>query len=76
VAHELVAIPERQVVVGIDVEAPEQLLLPRREGGGADRLDVDERQQAEHLQELLGADQPREALDHVRVVEVAAEGDP
>ena len=56
---QLVAVPLRQVVVGVDVEPPEQLLLPRRERLRADRLDVDERHQAEHLQPLLGADERR-----------------
>ena len=34
---------ERQVVVGVDVQPPEQLLLPRRQRLAADRLDVGQR---------------------------------
>ena len=59
---EVVAVLERQVVVGVDVEAPEQLLAPRRQRVRADRLDVGQRQQAQHLQPLFDADQrPRSA---------------
>jgi hypothetical protein len=63
---ELVAVALRQVVVGVDVEPPEQLLLPRRQRLGAHGLDVDERHQAEHLQPLLGADDRGELLDDLR----------
>ena len=56
---QLVAVALRQVVVGVDVEPPEQLLLPRRQRLRADRLDVGERHQAQHLQPLLGADERR-----------------
>ena len=56
---QLVAVAEREVVVGVDVQPPEQLFLPRRQRLGADRLDVGERQQAEHLQPLFDADQLR-----------------
>ena len=72
----LVAVGQRQVVVGADVEPPQQLLFPGRERSAAHRLDVDQREQAEHLQPLLGADQGRERPHHVRVLAVLAEGDP
>ena len=54
---QLVAVAERQLVVGVDVQPPEQLFLPRCERLGADRVDVGQRQQAEHLQSLFDADQ-------------------
>ena len=74
VPHELVAVAERQVIVGVHVQTPEQLFLPRGQRVRAHRLDIDERHEAQHLEELLGADDVREALDDVRVIEIAAEG--
>ena len=68
---QLVAVPLRQVVVGVDVQTPEQLRLPRRQRLGTDRLDVDERHQAEHLQPLLGADERGELLDDVGILGIA-----
>ena len=73
--HQLVAVAEREVVVGLDVQPPEQVFLPRRQRRAADRLDVDQRHQAQHLQQLFGADQVRELRDDVRIVEIAAERD-
>ena len=72
---QLVAVPLREMVVGIHVEAPEQLLFPRRQRFRTDRPDIGERHQAEHLQALLGADEGREVLDDLRILGVAAEGD-
>ena len=39
----LVAVTDRQAVVGVDVQPPEQLLLPRGERLEADRFDVGQR---------------------------------
>ena len=63
------------MVVGVDVEPPEQLFLPRRQRLGADRLDVGEGQQAEHLQPLFDADQRGELPDDLGILGVAAERD-
>ena len=63
------------MVVGVDVEPPQQLLFPRRQRFRADRLDVGQRHQAEHLQALFGADERGEVLDDVRILGVAAERD-
>ena len=71
----LVAVALRQVVVGVDVEPPQQLFLPRRQRVRADRADVGQRHEAQHLQPVLGADEVGELLDDVRVLGVAAERD-
>ena len=63
------------MVVGLHVQTPQQFFLPRGQRARTDGLDVHERQQAEHLEELFGADQMRELRDDVRVVEIAPEGD-
>ena len=63
------------MIVGIDVQPPEQLFPPRRQRFEADRLDVGQREQTEHLQPLLDPDQLGEVLDDVRILGVAAEGD-
>jgi hypothetical protein len=70
---ELIAVAERQVVVGIDVQAPEELFFPRRHRVRTDRLDVDEGHQAQHPQQLFGSHHVREPFDDVRIVEIAAE---
>ena len=67
--------PERQVVVGVDVQPPEQLLAPRRQRLEADGLDVGQRHQAEHLQAFFDADQLGERLDDLRILRVAPERD-
>ena len=71
---QLVAIAERQLVVGVDVQPPQQLLFPRRQRLGTDRLDVDEGHQAQHLQPLLEADQGGELLDDLGIFRVAMKG--
>ena len=63
------------MVVGVHVQLPEQLFTPRRQRLEADRLDVDPRQQAEHLQPLLDANQVGKTADDRRVLGVAAERD-
>ena len=70
---QLVAVLERQVIVRVDVEPPEQLLFPRRQGVEAHRLDVRERHQAEQLEPLFDADQLRERADDFGVFGVAPE---
>ena len=50
------------MVVGVDVELPEQLFPPGRERFRADRADVDERHQASIFQTLFGADRAPPAL--------------
>ena len=70
---QIVAVLQRQVVVGVDVEPPEQLLFPPGQRLGADRLDVGERHQAQQLQPLLGADQRGELADDLRILGVAPE---
>ena len=71
----LVAVADRQLVVRVDVEPPQQLLLPRRQRLRADGLDVGERHEAEHLQPLFDADELGELPDDVRIFRVAAERD-
>jgi hypothetical protein len=66
---------EREADARVGVQPPQPILLPGCQRIGADGLDVDERQQAEHLQQLLAADQSGEPRDHVRVPGVAPEGD-
>ena len=68
---ELVAVALRQVVVGVDVQPPEEFRLPRRQRLRTDCLDVDERHQAEHLQPFFGADERCELLDDVGIFGVA-----
>ena len=68
-------VAERQVIVGVHIEPPEQLLAPRRQRVRADRLDVDQRQQAQHLQALFDADQIGQLADDLRILSVAAERD-
>ena len=70
---QIVAVLQRQVVVGVDVEPPEQLFFPSGQRVGADRLDVGERHQAQELQPLLGADQRGELADDLRILGVAPE---
>ena len=72
---QLIAVALREMVVGVHVEPPEQLLFPRRQRLRADRFDVDERHQAEHLQALFGADERREVLDDLRILGVATKRD-
>ena len=72
---QLVAVSERQLVVGVDVQPPEQLFLPRRERLEADRFDVGQRQEAEHLQSLFDADQRGEPPDRLGIFGVAAKRD-
>ena len=57
---ELVAVAERQVVVGVDEQPPEQLRPPRCQRLQADGLDVGQGHQAQHPQPLLDADERRE----------------
>ena len=71
--EQIVGVAERQPVVGVDVEAPEQIFLPGRQRLGADGADVGERHQAEHLEVLFGADQLGELRDDLRIFRVAAE---
>ena len=71
---QLVAIAERQLVVGVDVQPPQQFLFPRRQRLGTNRLDVDEGHQAQHLQPLLETDQGGELLDDLGIFRVAMKG--
>jgi hypothetical protein len=71
---QLVGVGKCEVVVGIDIEPPEQLLFPRRQRAGPHRFDVGERQEAQHLQHLLGADDAGEAPGDIRILRVAPEG--
>ena len=73
--QQLVGIAEREPVVGVHVEPPQQVFLPRRQHVGVDRADVGERHQAQQLEPLFRADEIGKLLDDVRIVEVAAEGD-
>ena len=66
VLDQVVAVLQRQHVVGVDVDAPEQLFLPPRQRVGADRLDVGERHQAQQLQPLLAADERGELAHDLR----------
>ena len=70
-----VGVLERQVVVGVHVEPPEQFLAPRRQRVRTDGLDVDECEQAQHLQPLFVDDQVRELADDLRILGVAPERD-
>ena len=72
---QVVAVAEGQLVVRVDVESPQELLLPGRQGLEAHGLDVGERQQAQHLQPILPADELRELTDDLRVLGIATEGD-
>src|SRR6266478_2977762 len=64
---QLVAVSERQLVVGIDVQPPEQLFLPGCERLEADGFDVGQGQEAEHLQSLSHPDQRGEPPDRLRI---------
>ena len=66
----------REPHAAVDVEPPEPIFLPRRQRVRADRLDVDQCQQGEHLEQLLAADHRRELRDHLRVLRVTPEGYP
>ena len=68
--NHLVAVAQRQVVVGVDVQAPQELFLPGREGLRGRALNVHQGQQAQHSEPFLGADQPRELPGHLRVLRV------
>ena len=70
---QLVGVAERQAVVGVDVEPPEQLFLPGRQRLRADRADVGERQQAQHLQLLFGPTSAANARDDLGILGVAQE---
>ena len=73
--NHFVAVRERQVVVRVNVEPPQQLLLPRRERFPADGLDVGERHQAQHLQAILDADEVGELPHDLGILGIAAERD-
>ena len=73
VLDHLVGVRERQEVVGVDVEAPEQLFLPRRERFAADGLDIGQRHEAQHLKPVFDADQFGELPDDLRILGVAPE---
>ena len=46
VVDHFVGVLEGQMIVGVDIEPPEQVLAPRRQRLRVDRLDVDECEQA------------------------------
>ena len=72
---QLVSVPLRKVVVGVDVQTPDELFLPRGERLGTDGLDVGQRHEAEHLQTVLGAEQPRKLFDDFGILGIATERD-
>ena len=71
---QLVAVPLRQVIVGVDVEPPEELRLPRRQRVRAHGLDIDNRHQTEQLETLLRADERRELFHDLGILGIAPEG--
>src|ERR1700761_6237734 len=58
-----------------DVELPEVIGLPWREGMAVNRLDVGKGQEQGHLQAVLGADALGEIADIGQVEDVAAQGE-
>jgi hypothetical protein len=62
------------VIVGVDIQPPEELLLPPRQRGWADGLDVGDGHEAQHLQPVLDAHGRGEVSDNLRILRVAAEG--
>ena len=72
---QVVAVAHCQLVVCVDVEAPQELRLPGCQGFQAHGLDVGERQEAEHLQPILDADQLGELPDDFGILRVAPERD-
>ena len=72
---QMIPVAERQPVVGIDVNAPEQILFPGRQRVGRNCTDVGERQQTQQLEVFLGADKFGKARRHLWILCVAAERD-
>ena len=60
----------------IGVQTPQSIFLPWRQRLGADRFDVDERDETQHLQKLFAPDERREARDDIRVPGIPPERDP
>ena len=66
---------EREPDARIGVETPQSIFLPRRQRLRAHRFDVDERDEAQHLQQFLAPDEGREAADDIRIPGITPERD-
>ena len=64
-----------QPVVGLDVQLPHQVFLPRRENLGVDRLHVGIGQQTQHTQVVGIPHEIGELIDHMLVAEIAPHND-
>ena len=73
---QLVGVAEREAVVRVDVEPPEQLFLPGRQRLGADRADVGRASAGTSIFSCSSVlTTRREARDDVGIFGVAQEGD-